>query len=232
MGRRKSSTCGMSVQEKANTPLARRLSEIITDTGVLLEHLGVSAQTVSQWKLGETRPSIENLCEIAKFYDVTTDWLLGLTDVRSVETSVRSICEQTGLAEGVVDWLQSLDMEESIKPYVLSGLNAMLSYPEIEDMCFHIWAMLQNVRKYGKKSGPLVGTEESQRMYRAAIDADRRLKAATGGEWAVIGIDSYVRYYQLDVEHEFSTMLEDLVRAARKEAAENGIGNGDDNEGR
>ena len=40
------------------------------------EKLEVSFQAVSCWERGETIPSVEKLCEIAKLYNVTIDWLL------------------------------------------------------------------------------------------------------------------------------------------------------------
>lgn len=40
------------------------------------EKLNVSFQAVSQWERGETSPDIDKLPELAKLYQVTTDWLL------------------------------------------------------------------------------------------------------------------------------------------------------------
>lgn len=62
MGRKRSYTSGMDVAEKQETPLAMRLSELITDGNALKEFLGVSAQAINQYKLGLSRPSLENLC--------------------------------------------------------------------------------------------------------------------------------------------------------------------------
>lgn len=42
--------------------------------------LGVSKQCVSNWEKGVIRPSMEMLIRIAKEYEVSTDFLLGLCD--------------------------------------------------------------------------------------------------------------------------------------------------------
>ena len=75
MGRKRSDTSKMNVAEKQETPLAKRLSELITDGNELKDFLGVSAQAINQYKLGLSRPSLENLCKIASYYGVSADYL-------------------------------------------------------------------------------------------------------------------------------------------------------------
>lgn len=53
----------------------------------LSEMLGVAQATLSQWELGTRGIDLEALKKIAKIYDVTTDYLLGMSDVRKPETS-------------------------------------------------------------------------------------------------------------------------------------------------
>lgn len=42
--------------------------------------LGVSDSTITRWENGNNLPSIEYLYNIAKFFKVSTDYLLGLED--------------------------------------------------------------------------------------------------------------------------------------------------------
>ena len=42
--------------------------------------LGVSTQTVSYWETDQRVPSTENLRQLAELFDVTSDYLLGLTE--------------------------------------------------------------------------------------------------------------------------------------------------------
>lgn len=44
--------------------------------------LGVSKQTPCRWENGERQPSLEMLAKVAEFYDVSADYLLGLSDKR------------------------------------------------------------------------------------------------------------------------------------------------------
>lgn len=42
--------------------------------------LGLSPNCVSEWKNGRIKPSLEHIIKIASFFDVTTDYLLGVSD--------------------------------------------------------------------------------------------------------------------------------------------------------
>lgn len=102
MGRKKSETSKLDVQGKANSPFAKRLSELIAqkDNGKELERfLGVSPQAINQYKNGESRPSLDNICKIADYYHVSVDYLLGRTEIKSPDYHISSAVEITGLSE-------------------------------------------------------------------------------------------------------------------------------------
>lgn len=42
----------------------------------LAARLGVSRQAISKWELGESSPEVENILQLGKLFDVTTDYLL------------------------------------------------------------------------------------------------------------------------------------------------------------
>lgn len=103
MGRKKNPTSEMGVAEKLSTPLAQRLNELITDSNELKDFLGCSIQAINQYKLGISRPSLENLCKIAGFYGVSSDYLLGLSNTSSTEKNIQVTCKTTGLSEQAVN---------------------------------------------------------------------------------------------------------------------------------
>ncbi|MCI8370349.1 MAG: helix-turn-helix transcriptional regulator [Clostridia bacterium] len=65
-----------------NNLFSERLSELIADNKIskraLAKAIGVSAMSVSDWSNGKVQPTAENIYLIAKHFDVSADFLLGL----------------------------------------------------------------------------------------------------------------------------------------------------------
>lgn len=103
-----------------------RLNEILAQKEIkqkeLAEHIGVTPNTVSYYLSGERCPDIEKLIEIAKYLNVTTDYLLGVSDVKSIDTELKAVCEYTGLSEEAVRMLSyshNLAIKDHV--YVING---------------------------------------------------------------------------------------------------------------
>ncbi|MBO5945228.1 MAG: helix-turn-helix transcriptional regulator [Clostridia bacterium] len=62
--------------------LARNINQV-----EFAKALGVTKQCVSNWENDNVVPSIEMLCRIADFFCVSTDYLLGRIEKRSVDVS-------------------------------------------------------------------------------------------------------------------------------------------------
>lgn len=57
----------------------------------LADKLGVTKQTVSNWENDNILPSIETLIRICEFFNVSTDYILGLDDKNYIEVSDLSL---------------------------------------------------------------------------------------------------------------------------------------------
>ena len=68
--------------------LSKRIYELRTSfnwTQVqLAQKLGVTKQTVSNWENDNIQPSIDMLIKLSKVFNVSTDYLLGLTPTNSI----------------------------------------------------------------------------------------------------------------------------------------------------
>ncbi len=62
-----------------------RFNEILATSGVrqkdIADYCHVSKQCITDYKKGKIFPSIETLYRICKFLDVSSDYLLGLSDI-------------------------------------------------------------------------------------------------------------------------------------------------------
>ena len=61
---------------------ALRLKAKLTQKQIA-EKLGISISYYSQWEVGKRTPASKNLQKLADIYDVSTDYLLGNTDIKS-----------------------------------------------------------------------------------------------------------------------------------------------------
>ena len=85
----------------------RSLQEDRTNTE-FADFLGLSRQTVGFYCNGDRLPDVITLKQISERCNVTTDWLLGITDVATQDSDKRLICEYTGLNENSIDFLHNI----------------------------------------------------------------------------------------------------------------------------
>ena len=85
-----------------------RKSKGITQS-YLAEIIGVSFQTISKWENGTAVPDVRYIIAMAKFFDVTTDQILGLQPLKSDYFS--RMTETAGYWNGQIDYINSSRVE-------------------------------------------------------------------------------------------------------------------------
>lgn len=65
----------------------------------LAEKAGCSRQAISQYMDGSSAPNVDKLLSIAKFFNVSTDYLLGLSDTPTSDKDLQFVCDYLGLTE-------------------------------------------------------------------------------------------------------------------------------------
>lgn len=94
-----------------NSPFPTILRKLIEEYGtkqdVIAEKCNVKRQTVAQWKDGNTCPDILSLKKIAEFYNVSTDYLLGLSTNPTTNEASKSMCKTLGLSDVAIEFLQN-----------------------------------------------------------------------------------------------------------------------------
>lgn len=104
-------------RERANDVFPVRLREVMyltkTTQKALGEVLQVSRQMISQYCSGASTPDWKAIAAMAKHFDVSADYLLGLTDVKRPEDAdLRAVCEYTGLSAEAVEIIVSCYKEQ------------------------------------------------------------------------------------------------------------------------
>lgn len=98
---------------------SERLSALMKERNVtqeeLAHELGIKRQTVSLYKNGQSTPDAAQLKNIAVFFNVSADWLLGLSDQRELNGDIRKVCEYTRLNKDSILALRELCEYQSDK---------------------------------------------------------------------------------------------------------------------
>ena len=99
----------------------RRLREIMNSKGIiegkhktsqeeLGNAIGVQRQTISLYTTGQSKPDVDGITEIARAFDVSADWLLGLVKDRTTEVDIKITCKTSCLSENTIKSLQNIQL--------------------------------------------------------------------------------------------------------------------------
>lgn len=70
------------------------------------EKMHVKRQIIGYHESGERQPNIDDIVFYAKLYNVSSDYLLGLSDAATTDITVQEICKRTGFDEDLIEFLQ------------------------------------------------------------------------------------------------------------------------------
>ena len=121
-----------------------RLRELVHQNHVTQQTVatavGKSRQTISYYQDGTVSPDWKTIVNLADFFGVSTDYLLGLSDVSSSSIEVQAVCDFTGLSEKSIIYLHRLENNLIYPPHSerLSILDYLLSMREFDDFLTQI----------------------------------------------------------------------------------------------
>ena len=80
-----------------------RINELCRDQGTsasaMAKKAGISAGSMNYYLSGERRPDATALHKICIAFNVSADWLLGISDIRTKDIDFRNACNTLGLSE-------------------------------------------------------------------------------------------------------------------------------------
>lgn len=94
---------GMKMENFNSDIFCKRVNELFGKTGQkeLSNKLGISQAVISSIKTRSSKsPSADTIYLIANYFNVSTDWLLGLTDVKSTDKATKEQIYQEGYVAG------------------------------------------------------------------------------------------------------------------------------------
>lgn len=165
---------------------AVRLRGLIDEADIpqsaLADHIGVTRQAVSAYSLGSSLPDIDKFEGIADYFDVSTEYLLGRTDIKKADASKQAAAKYLGLSEEAVDAIRGLEhirfVENPTHPYklttkpetpLLGSFIRWLETPEFPQLASDMWQMLRatSIAEENNwfREGQIPTDEEENAMY-------------------------------------------------------------------
>jgi transcriptional regulator with XRE-family HTH domain len=128
-----------------------------TTQKALGEAIGVRPQTISLYMDGSTQPTADNLYKIAKYFNVSVDYLL-----TGVSSENKDLHKQLGLSEDAVNWIKRAHDTGRFDNCtdVITTLNSLLSdryfYAFLKDLTFKAESLkaLMNQTEEEKRNRP------------------------------------------------------------------------------
>lgn len=132
----------------------------------LADSLGVKRETIKFWEGGNRQIKGGDIIKIAKHFGVSTDYLLGISDIKAPETSIQAVCDITGLSEKTIfsiQFFKGLNNKE---------LNAMLTNDCFRDILSSMGQLnyyseyLRDEMKYSEHLSFYEKYEENEKLLR------------------------------------------------------------------
>lgn len=150
---------GENAMKNINKEIGLNIANLREEKGLtqsqLAEKMGVAYTQIGNWERGERPLKTEAIIKIADFFNVSTDYLLGLTDIKSTDTTVQDICEYIGCTEEIVNKIRylyttslvlSFEQEQHSKAKVI--LNTIFESNFIEFLFQSIFNIIEKSNEY------------------------------------------------------------------------------------
>ena len=179
---------------------------IYDSTEAFAKKLGVSRQTLSFWLKGDRTPDMDMLIKISKALNKSIDYLVGLSDIDSLDADIQAVSRITGLSEKAINELKN----DLFQGDMASFIDGFVSHPDFRKFAIayaHTYALASSVNKYNK------GGFMTERIEFADSDSFIMITDFTMHDVMQGHCDRMCRYFDNYVNEYFERMLEAFSRA-------------------
>ena len=153
------------------------------------DKLDMSRATVGFYAAGQRIPDALGVRKIAEKCHVSADWLLGLSEVRSIDGDVKNAVKVTGLSEKAIQFISEINRHLTISEDISKQLLNELSLFIVSDCFPDILVGFSNLRvlvrqKMVNKTNEF--SEDWKRTLLSADTAEKELKENATGVYSVV----------------------------------------------
>lgn len=118
--------------DKTRITFSTRLEQLLIDNNLtqqeFSEKIGISTGAVSSYINALKIPSILILQMISKEFNISADYLLGITDIPTLDENIQMISKYTGLSQRAIEYLKKLKTGETTDKQLHTQLNIKKLY--------------------------------------------------------------------------------------------------------
>ena len=198
--------------------------------------IGVKRETINQWESGTRQIKAEHIISLAKFFQVSSDYILGLTESKQQEQEIREAQSRLGLEDGTVELLTNYTTQERRNPKKViafyRGLNHFFSHdraPDVFSALFNAEAKaLQTVDTLNNLETHIDAEDYTQEELLGVLRNKDVVSATSGFDYSVFLAEEYFRDILEDLtgKREIKARVKTLEEKIQKMG---GSSNGDDN---
>jgi len=216
--------------EQYDSPFASRLRDLLSVPGMnqskLADSIGVTRQAISAYSLGISLPDIEKFGKIADFFGVSTEFLLGRTNVSEPDATKQAVAAYLGLSEAAIDEirrLQAMHLEQNIE----NDFTFTIKEPEPLEKVFSEWVstadlseMMSHIWRASKAAYEAQDSAYHPEDYQPDEDEKEALAALRGRGYVTLTLDEQMSFFCQSAGKVFEQSVDALVTAAISEANE------------
>lgn len=189
-----------------------RLRALREEMGVsqatLASILGVSKSTIGLYETGDTLPDIKTADQLASYFEVTADYLIGRTAVKSECAEIRTMCDYSGLSELAIEELHDLKLEPDMA--CISVLNRLLENETFEYLLSYIDYAGRTLREAKRVHGKEPYIEDFRELSKAVDEVQATMTRVGLINYKLVDEYEFSSYVRGVLQHQFMDTFDSL----------------------
>lgn len=212
--RKEAEKAGMAFSSEANKNalFPSRLRALREGMGIsqatLASTLGVSKSTIGLYETGDTLPDVKTADQLASYFDVSADYLIGRTGIKSECAEIRTMCDYSGLSESAVKELHNLKLEPDMA--CISVLNTLLESETFEYLLSYMDYAGRALRKAKIMHGKEPYIEDFQVLSKAIDEVQATIARVGLAGYKLVDEYEFACYVRGVLQHQFMDTFDSL----------------------
>lgn len=161
-------------QTNINEYIGKRIQEIRKDKGLKQEYIagkiGVKRPNISKYETGEIAIPLDTLKKLSEILNTSTDYLLGLTDCKTLQTDYRALCDFIGIDDTAAEILEDIKFVYGGQ-YLIHTLNFLIKQETLapnEELFEEKYSQIENSKLTDKEKKKYIKKVQNiyDRMYK------------------------------------------------------------------